>query len=63
MPKRGQPSDDPSSAPESGTVREFDDEVNPPADSRGEGEKSTDPSRRPADQSREDDPSNANEEK
>jgi len=67
MPKRGQPPDDPSSAPESGTVREFveeDDDLNSPANTRGSAAaKSTNPNRRPADRRREDDPSRAPEER
>jgi hypothetical protein len=63
MPRRGQPPDDPSSAPESGTVREFtDDDVDSPSSPRGSDEKSTDPNRLPDDQGRKNEPARANEE-
>jgi hypothetical protein len=59
MPRRGQPSDEPWSAPESGTVREpVEDVENSPANPRASDEKSTDPNRGPKD-----DPSSGSEEK
>lgn len=63
MPKPGQPPDDESSAPESGTVREAVSDPNEAANPRGAVDQETDPTRRGADQTPKDDPSNANEER
>jgi hypothetical protein len=64
MPHRGQPPDDPSSAPESGTVREFvEDDFDSPATPRGPAEKATDPNLPPAGRSHKADTSSASEER
>jgi hypothetical protein len=57
MPRPGQPSDDESSAPESGTVRELPPEMNTSDRGTDAGGSDTDPTRR------KDDPAQANEEK
>lgn len=62
MPKPGQPPDDESSAPESGTVREPAANPSDVANPRGAVDQPADPTRR-GDQGRKDDPSQANEER
>ena len=58
MPKPGQPSDDPSSAPESGTVRDQTAGTDPADRGNAADSAAADPTRRPKDDS-----SQANEEK